>query len=45
MIEMLEKHKLKQKIMSKEWTWDELDAEFRDLRNKILSDFRTVTTK
>lgn len=33
------------KIMSKEWTWDELDTEFRELKNTILSDFRTVTTK
>jgi hypothetical protein len=33
------------KLSSKIWTWDELDTEFRDLRNNILSDFRTVTTK
>jgi hypothetical protein len=33
------------KIFSKEWTWEELDSEFRILRNKILSDFREVTTK
>jgi predicted nucleotidyltransferase len=33
------------KIFSKEWTWDELDLEFRPLRNSILTDFRNVTTK
>jgi len=33
------------KIFSKEWTWDELDTEFRPLRNSILTDFRNVTTK
>jgi predicted nucleotidyltransferase len=33
------------KISSKEWTWDELDSEFRTLKNKILTDFRSVTTK
>lgn len=33
------------KIFSKEWTWEELDSEFRTLRNKILTDFRAVTTK
>lgn len=33
------------KIFSREWTWDELDSEFRTLRNNILSDFRNVTTK
>jgi predicted nucleotidyltransferase len=32
-------------IMYKEWTWSELDSEFRPLRNKILSDFRAVTKK
>jgi predicted nucleotidyltransferase len=33
------------KIFSKKWTWDELDSEFRTLKNKILTDFRSVTTK
>ena len=33
------------KIFSKEWTWDELDKEFRPLRNSILTDFRNITTK
>lgn len=33
------------KIMSKTWNWSELDSEFREIRNKILSDFRLVTTK
>jgi hypothetical protein len=33
------------KIFSKEWTWNELDSEFRPLRNSILTDFRNITTK
>ena len=33
------------KIFSKNWTWEELDSEFRGLRNSILSDFRSVTEK
>lgn len=33
------------KIFSKNWTWKELDSEFRGLRNSILSDFRSVTEK
>lgn len=33
------------KIFSKNWTWKELDSEFRGLRNSILSDFRSVTKK
>ena len=33
------------KIFSKEWTWNELDTEFRPLRNSILTDFRNITTK
>ena len=28
-----------------DWTWEELDEEFRNLRNQILSDFRKVTQK
>lgn len=27
------------------WKWNDLDSEFRDLRNKISSDFRIVTQK
>ena len=27
------------------WNWDELDKEFREVRNNILTDFRSVTTK
>ena len=30
------------KIKSKRWTWEELDTEFRELRNEILTDFRKV---
>lgn len=33
------------KLVSKVWTWDELDLEFRELRNSILSDFRKVCEK
>ena len=33
------------RIMSKDWTWEELDSEFRILRNSILSDFRSFTQK
>jgi len=33
------------KISSKEWTWNELDTEFRELRNSILTDFRNITIK
>ena len=33
------------KIKSKRWTWEELDAEFRELRNEILTDFRKVSEK
>jgi hypothetical protein len=33
------------KIKSKRWTWEELDAEFRELRNEILTDFRKVAEK
>ena len=38
-------NKLHDLLMSKTWTWEELDLEFRPLRNKILSDFRICTTK
>lgn len=34
------------KIKTKpDWTWDELDSEFRNLRNNINSDFRNLTHK
>lgn len=33
------------KIKSKEWTWEELDSEFREPRNKILTEFKKVTYK
>jgi predicted nucleotidyltransferase len=33
------------KIRSKRWTWEELDNEFRELRNEILTDFRKVAEK
>jgi hypothetical protein len=32
-------------IFSKRWSWIELDNEFRPIRNKILTDFRLLTTK
>ena len=34
-----------EKLVSKEWTWEELDNEFRELRNEILTDFRKVAEK
>lgn len=33
------------KIKEKEWKWEELDKEFRELHNSTLTDFRKVTTK
>ena len=33
------------KIKSKRWTWEELDNEFIDLRNTILTEFRKVVEK
>ena len=33
------------KIKSKHWNWEELDQEFRELRNKILTEFRKVAEK
>jgi len=33
------------KLISKVWTWEELDLEFRELRNSILTDFRKVCEK
>lgn len=33
------------KIKRKRWTWRELDEEFRELRNQILSEFRKVAEK
>ena len=38
-------NKIWESIISKKWQWEELDLEFRKLRNKILSDFRSVTRK
>ena len=32
-------------ISYKNWTWEELDEEFRELRNQILTDFRKVAEK
>ena len=34
-----------EKLISKEWTWEELDSEFRELRNEVLTDFRKVAEK
>ena len=34
-----------EKLISKEWTWEELDNEFREMRNDILTDFRKVYEK
>jgi hypothetical protein len=33
------------KIKEKEWNWEDLDKEFREVHNSTLSDFRKVTTK
>jgi predicted nucleotidyltransferase len=33
------------KIMSKKWTWNELDNEFRSLKNELNSKFKMVTYK
>jgi hypothetical protein len=33
------------KINSKIWNWEELDLEFRELRNNILTEFRKLTEK
>lgn len=33
------------KIKEKEWNWEDLDKEFRELHNSTLSDFRKVATK
>ena len=33
------------KIKSKQWTWEELDSEFRESRNRILTEFKKVTYK
>lgn len=32
-------------LISKEWIWSELDSEFRELRNSILTNFRKVCYK
>ena len=33
------------KIMSKTWTWEELENEFKQLHNNVLADFRKLTPK
>ena len=33
------------KICEKEWNWEDLDKEFREVHNSVLTDFRKVTTK
>lgn len=33
------------KILEKEWNWEDLDKEFRKVHNLVLTDFRKVTTK
>jgi predicted nucleotidyltransferase len=33
------------KIKLKQWTWEELDSEFRESRNRILTEFKKVTYK
>jgi len=33
------------KLQSKTWTWEELDAEFRLEKNRLMSDFRYITSK
>jgi len=33
------------KLQSKQWTWEELDKEFRAERNKVLTEFRQITEK
>jgi predicted nucleotidyltransferase len=33
------------KLISSTWTWDELDLEFRELKNEILTHFRKVCEK
>jgi hypothetical protein len=30
-------------VSYKNWNWEELDLEFRELRNNILTEFRKVT--
>lgn len=34
-----------EQLKSKTWTWEELNETFRPLRNKIMTDFRSVTSK
>jgi hypothetical protein len=39
-------NKINDEIFSRnDWTWDELDSKFRNLKNNILSDFRNSTHK
>ena len=33
------------KICEKEWNWEDLDKEFKEVHNSVLTDFRKVTTK
>jgi len=33
------------KIKEKEWNWEDLDKEFREVHNSVLTDFRKVTPK
>jgi predicted nucleotidyltransferase len=33
------------KLISKNWTWQELDSEFKPLRNNLMSEFRKLTFK
>jgi len=33
------------KIKEKEWSWEDLDKEFKEVHNSTLTDFRKVTTK
>ena len=32
-------------LISKIWTWDELDIKYKSLKNKLLSEFRLITLK
>lgn len=34
-----------EKLQSKQWTWEELDAEFRLQRNNLMTQFRKITEK
>jgi hypothetical protein len=43
--DFIEANWIYEEISSKKWKWNDLDTEFRDLRNKINSEFRIVTQK